>query len=209
VNIKFACPHCGKQLTAGESLAGRQLACPNCRSAVTVPSSNGVSGAPSKASKKEHPLLLLTPVKSHPEDLIDMTAMVDIVFFLLIFFLVTSLQAVESVINLPEPEPSEGASQSISTAANLLDNPEYIVVTIDRDDVVWLEGNDTSSAQELRRQLRDLRESGAKPEGMLVLSAPEAKSETFVMVLDAGADAGITDISFSVEQSEEETEAGQ
>lgn len=205
MSIKFACPDCGKQLTANESLAGRQLACPNCRSSVTVPKSDSPRST-SRASQKEHPLLLLTPVKSHPEDLIDMTAMVDIVFFLLIFFLVTSLQAVESVINLPEPEPSESASQSISTAANLLDNPEYIVVTIDKDDVVWMEGNETSSAQELRRQLREARESGAKPEGMLVLSAPEAKSETFVMVLDAGADAGITDISFSVEQSEEDEE---
>ena len=32
-----------------------------------------------------------------------MTAMVDIVFFLLIFFLVTSMQSIEAVINLPAP----------------------------------------------------------------------------------------------------------
>lgn len=202
MSIKFACPHCGKQLTANESMAGRQLACPNCRDAVTVPQMDEKASSTSKASQKEHPLLLVPQTKSHPEDLIDMTAMVDIVFFLLIFFLVTSLQAIESVINLPEPEPSESASQTVTTAANLLDNPEYIVVTIDKDDVVWVEGNETSSEQELRSQLRDARKSGAKPDGMLVLSAPEATSGTFVMVLDAGADTGITDLSFSVEQSE-------
>ena len=40
------------------------------------------------------------------KDLIDMTAMVDIVFFLLIFFLVTSMQSIEAVINLPSPQAS-------------------------------------------------------------------------------------------------------
>jgi hypothetical protein len=39
---------------------------------------------------------------AHDEDLIDMTAMVDIVFFILIFFLVTSLQALQSVLNMPD-----------------------------------------------------------------------------------------------------------
>ena len=51
------------------------------------------------ASADEPPLI--PPHRPHPDDLIDMTAMVDIVFFLLIFFLVTSLQALESVMNLP------------------------------------------------------------------------------------------------------------
>ncbi len=37
------------------------------------------------------------------EDLVDMTAMVDIVFFVLIFFMVTSMQGVFSSISLPAP----------------------------------------------------------------------------------------------------------
>jgi hypothetical protein len=41
--------------------------------------------------------------KDHPhEDLIDMTPMVDIVFFLLIFFLTTSMTALQAVMNLPK-----------------------------------------------------------------------------------------------------------
>ena len=35
---------------------------------------------------------------------IDMTPMVDIVFFLLIFFLTTTMTAVQAVMNLPKPE---------------------------------------------------------------------------------------------------------
>ena len=43
----------------------------------------------------DHPLLFMGRRPEH-KDLIDMTAMVDIVFFLLIFFLVTSMQSIEA-----------------------------------------------------------------------------------------------------------------
>ena len=44
------------------------------------------------------------------EDLVDMTAMVDIVFFVLIFFMVTSMEGVYSSINMPSPDPQKVAS---------------------------------------------------------------------------------------------------
>jgi hypothetical protein len=36
-SIRFPCPQCGKKLAAKPRLAGRQLPCPSCKSAVTVP----------------------------------------------------------------------------------------------------------------------------------------------------------------------------
>ena len=51
------------------------------------------------------------------EDLIDMTAMVDIVFFLLIFFLVTSMQSIEAVISIARAGAAgERAGQRASRA---------------------------------------------------------------------------------------------
>ena len=35
--IRFQCPHCGKSIQAKPELAGKQLACPNCKKMVTVP----------------------------------------------------------------------------------------------------------------------------------------------------------------------------
>ena len=54
------------------------------------------------------------------EDLVDMTAMVDIVFFLLIFFMVTSMQGTFSSIRMPAPDSESIAKtgkKSISSSS--------------------------------------------------------------------------------------------
>jgi biopolymer transport protein ExbD len=138
--------------------------------------------------------------------LIDMTAMVDIVFFLLIFFLVTSMQALEAVINLPEPEASESASSNVQTVPDYANDPDYVVVTIDADDAVYVEDEEAMSEQDLRAKLRvALREDDRK--GMLIKGAGNATHGKFVMVLDAGADAGVQELLFSVD-SDEPAEGG-
>src|SRR5438876_196830 len=83
-----------------ETAAGREKTCPNCRGRVTVPSSEAAirmakTGDAKPRTAADHPLLLM-PHRTQHRDLIDMTAMVDIVFFLLIFFLVTSMQSIEA-----------------------------------------------------------------------------------------------------------------
>src|SRR5205807_7255107 len=92
----------------------------------------------SKPQAAEEPPLILPP-PSHPEDLIDMTAMVDIVFFLLIFFMVTSLQALEAVMNMPTPQSAEGGAATSRSVADLENDPNYITVRIEDDDSIWVE----------------------------------------------------------------------
>jgi biopolymer transport protein ExbD len=149
----------------------------------------------------------LIPARGDHGNLIDMTAMVDIVFFLLIFFLVTSMQSLEAVINLPVPESSEGASSSLQTVPDLEEDPNLVIVTIDADDSVWVEEEEALSEQDLRAKLRAARRQDER-EGMLIKSAADATHGKFVMVLDAGADAGMKEIMFSVEQSDEAAESG-
>jgi DNA-directed RNA polymerase subunit RPC12/RpoP len=103
--IAFACPYCGKKLSASETSAGREKTCPNCRARVVVPTpevaaQKEAAGDSKRRKATDHPLLLMGRRPEH-KDLIDMTAMVDIVFFLLIFFLVTSMQSIEAVIGIP------------------------------------------------------------------------------------------------------------
>ena len=218
MSIKFSCPGCDKPLTIPDELAGKRRKCPKCGTKFTVPLADGTipEGArpptirdPKKAGAAEaelatdHPLLLMRPMRAHDENLVDMTAMVDIVFFLLIFFLVTSLQSVESVINLPSPQAADSGAGSVRTATDVTNDPKYLVVTIDEDDTVWVGDEKVFGEQALRAKLREAKKADKEKSGMLVVGDADASHGTLVMVLDAGADAGMQDLLFSVREGGE------
>jgi biopolymer transport protein ExbD len=206
MNIKFRCTKCGKQLSAPPSAAGQRRKCPNCGTKVVVPKTSPAATEHTEPAT-DNPLLLFPPRGDDYGNLIDMTAMVDIVFFLLIFFLVTSMQALEAVINLPTPQASEGAASQVQAVPDYANDPEYVVVTIDADNAVYVEDDEAMSEQDLRAKLRAaLREDGR--EGMLIKGAGDATHGKFVMVLDAGADAGVKELLFSVDQSDEASDGG-
>jgi biopolymer transport protein ExbD len=214
--LQFWCPGCSKPLSAPDTAAGKLVACPKCGTKVTVPVApktapavgTEVKASVAKASGSkdlptEHALLLIPSKPTHHEDLIDMTAMVDIVFFLLIFFLVTSMQSLESVINFPSLQDSSGASAT-SAPTDYLNDPAYVVVTIDEEDTIWLEEEQIYSDQSLRSKLRSIRKDDPETTGLLVIGDPDATHGTLVGVLDAGADAGIKELLFSVSQDSDE-----
>lgn len=213
--LQFWCPGCSKPLSAPDTAAGKLVACPKCGTKVTVPVAPRVSPAVSASVKSpthtvtdsqdlptEHAHLLIPSKPTHQEDLIDMTAMVDIVFFLLIFFLVTSMQSLESVINFPSLQDSSGASAT-SAPTDYLNDPTFVVVTIDEEDTIWLEEEQIYSDQSLRSKLRAIRKEDPETTGLLVIGNPDATHGTLVGVLDAGADAGIKELLFSVSQDED------
>jgi biopolymer transport protein ExbD len=201
MNFQFRCPACNKKLSATERLIGRRKTCPRCNTKFMVPAPDAESppSSPEDADQggsSEHALLLFPSKHGKHEDLIDMTAMVDIVFFLLIFFLVTSLQSLESVINLPAPQAS--SPTGVRTASDFADDPAYVTVTIEEGDRLWVEEEEAIGEQDLRAKLRAAKQKIADCRGMLVTGSPEASHGTFVMVVDAGADAGLQELLFSV-----------
>jgi biopolymer transport protein ExbD len=199
MTISFACPICGKKLSAPESLVGRERTCPKCRASIKVPTAE--QAARRKPARDAHGSsphgLLVSSGSEHDEDLIDMTAMVDIVFFLLIFFMVTSLSAVESVIGLPPPQKKTSAPVAQATP-DLASDPSFIAVTIEADDTVWVEDEQVFGSQSLRVKLRDLRNRDFQPTGMMITCDPMASHGTAVMVLDSGADVGMDDMRLAV-----------
>jgi biopolymer transport protein ExbD len=220
MSVRFKCKLCGKTLTAPPKLAGKKLKCPYCRAEVTVPSADAAPTLdPETAAKKtltgalddepptDNPMLLFGP-KEHHGDLIDMTAMVDIVFFLLIFFMVTSMAPLEAVINLPTPE-STAASSNVQAIPDIENDTSYVVVTIDADDAIFVDDHpdEVMSEQDLRAKLRAALREGDR-EGMMIKCAGDATHGKFVMVLDAAADAGVKDLLFSVDQTEVEADGG-
>jgi biopolymer transport protein ExbD len=133
------------------------------------------------------------------EDLVDMTAMVDIVFFVLIFFMVTSMEGVYSSINMPSPDPQKMASSGKRSVSDFQSDKEFVIVRIDRDNSLWLNDSEISGEQELLVKLRELRQGSSAPNRMLVLGNSEAKHGMVVMVLDAGSDVGMEDVQLAVD----------
>lgn len=208
--IAFACPYCGKKLSASETSAGREKTCPNCRARVVVPTAEvaaqtAAAGSAKRRKATDHPILMMGRRPEH-KDLIDMTAMVDIVFFLLIFFLVTSMEAIQAVINLPSPDPP-AAADSVQVAPDIANDPTFVLVSIGDNDVIEVDGEETIGEQELRSKLRTAHKEQDKS-GIMIQSAPDASHGKFVMVLDAAASAGMTEIKFSVPTSEDDPAGG-
>lgn len=149
----------------------------------------------------DHPLLLFPSRKQEQEELVDMTAMVDIVFFLLIFFLVTSLQALASVIDLPAPREEQGVTSRASEVVDYRNDPSFLVCIIDEENTVWLDDEIAPGEPALRAMLRS---SSIGPDGqrkgMLVIGSADATHGKLVMVLDAAAEAGITNLLFTVSE---------
>ena len=77
--------------------------------------------------------------------------------------------------------------------------------SIDEDDIVYVEDEEIYGDQNLRAKLRASRKENPDRTGMLVIGNPEATHGTLVGVLDAGADAGIKELLFSVDERESES----
>src|SRR5262245_41493774 len=160
MTIQYLCPRCGTKLSAANEAAGQTQKCRACGVPVMVPNPPlpiAPRSAP-PAGPAHRPLagpsLGLPPAKlAGSEDLVDMTAMVDIVFFLLIFFMVTVMQDVMAAIETPTPDPQKLAAVGRQTADTEIDADAF-VVRIESDDTVWLENEQVIGEHELLRRLQ-------------------------------------------------------
>ena len=168
-----------------------------------------VVAAPSRrvarAGRSKDPEVALTrpAMKIDFEDLIDMTAMVDIVFFLLIFFLVTSMKAIDSTVPMPVPDPQKAASREPRPLSDLEADNESIVVHIDRNDRITVNDAEVHNERDLLFKLRDLRTSGSRPDKLVVIGHGDATHGTAVMIMDTGREVGIENVRLAVTDESE------
>ena len=204
--VTFDCAECGTAVRAEASLAGRNARCPRCGTVITIPVQEAFEEELLHDDHDAESPPMLPPSQAHDEDLIDMTAMVDIVFFLLIFFLVTSLQAMQAVMDAPTPRSTEAGSSAVQSVAEMENDADNIVVRIEDDDSIWLEDSPDPifSDQELRNKIRALNEESETPRTLLVVGSADATHGAAVRVFDAGADARVGGIQFLVEEDDEE-----
>ena len=124
--------------------------------------------------------------KGEDDSQIDLTPMLDVVFIMLIFFIVTASFVNETGLNVDRPPTSD---QPPPDSANT-----NIVFRVSESNDIMLEGR-RIDIRSVRANVERLH--AEKPEAKVVISShPKAKTEIFVMISDQAREAGVYDISF-------------
>jgi biopolymer transport protein ExbD len=123
------------------------------------------------------------------ESSIDITPMLDVVFIMLIFFIVTATFIKESGIDVDKP----------SAATAVVQEKASILVAIDAENNIWINRRqvDIRSVRSIVERLH-----AENPKGTLVIQADkESKNDILVQVMDASRRAGVYDIALAANES--------
>lgn len=121
---------------------------------------------------------------------INLTPMLDVVFIMLIFFIVTAVFVKDPGVEVTRPE----AETAISPGAG------SIFVAITSENAIWIDGDEVERP-DVRTVLEGLKAENPES-GLIIQSDSEANNETLIGVMDAAKGAGINDIAVAAgEQS--------
>ncbi|WP_413111525.1 ExbD/TolR family protein [Thaumasiovibrio sp. DFM-14] len=127
------------------------------------------------------------PVKQREDAHVDLTSMLDIVFIMLIFFIVTSSFVNESGVEVNRPQASHASSQKEATVFVAITSANEIYIDKRMVDIERVQAV-------LEHVLLD------KAEASLVIQADKrAFNGTVVTVMDAAKGAGIAQIALATE----------
>ena len=217
------CPECGRKLKHPPELQGHTVRCPHCSATISAATlAPSIPSAPPAAStstkdptrraarasfdedEREMPMSRPTTMVD-AEELIDMTAMVDIVFFLLIFFLVTSMAGIHSSAKMPRPETQGEETGSVAHGnEDPRNDPKAIIVTIKKDDTIEIDGVPFHDIGDLMVRLRQLRATGGAATSVLIIGHGDATHGTAVAVMDASYEVGIDQLRMAVQGGDAE-----
>ncbi|MEZ5570220.1 MAG: biopolymer transporter ExbD [Halioglobus sp.] len=119
---------------------------------------------------------------------IDLTPMLDVVFIMLIFFIVTASFIKEAGVEVNRPEAS--TSQPVENV--------NILVAVNANNEIWMD-NRRIDARAVRANIERLH--AENPKGAVVIQADnKSNTETVAAVLDAAREAGVYDVSLSTDE---------
>ncbi len=119
---------------------------------------------------------------------IDITPMLDVVFIMLIFFIVTASFVKESGIEVNRPDASTSAAKPKAS----------ILIAINEQGEVWINKRKVEESQ-IRANIERLH--AENPQGTVVVQADEeARTKVLVLVMDAARQAGVYDVSLATEE---------
>ena len=119
------------------------------------------------------------------ENEINLTPMLDVVFIMLIFFIVTASFIKEAGIDVNRPDAPTADSQDDAA----------ILIAISPADEIWIDRQERDP-----RAIRGIIERlhAENPKGSIVIQADEGSThETLVIVMEAAKSAGVTNVSIA------------
>jgi biopolymer transport protein ExbD len=117
------------------------------------------------------------------ESEINLTPMLDVVFIMLIFFIVTAVFVKDPGVDVERPL----AQTAIAAGAGSI----YVAITPPPTNEIWIDGNATEPS-EVRYAIERLHQE--TPEAGVVIKADsEARNELVIRVMDAAKAAGVTE----------------
>ncbi|MEL6472942.1 MAG: biopolymer transporter ExbD [Pseudomonadota bacterium] len=130
--------------------------------------------------------------KAPEEADVDLTPMLDVVFILLIFFIVTSTFVQERALGLEPPPPPPPPDVQIEPKPS-------IIIYIDQDGLIRVNGR-VSDAGAVRANIERLK--AENPESAVIIQAhPEARNGLIVDIRDQAASAGIPNVNIVLSDS--------
>jgi len=127
-------------------------------------------------------------MREHDESLeedeseINLTPMLDVVFIMLIFFIVTAVFVKEPGVEVDRPE----ALTAYSAGAGSI----YVAVT--PQDEIWIDRS-VVEANEIRYSIERLHQESPEA-GVVIKADSDARNELVIQVMDAAKAAGVNDI---------------
>ena len=130
----------------------------------------------------------ITSVSTDDESEVNITPLIDIVFIMLIFFIVTATFVKEAGIDVNKPD---APTAEVKKKANIL-------IAIDANNNIWLDRRKI----DIRSVIPNIKRLRAEnPEGSVVIQADEeSKNKMLVEVMDAARQAGVTNIALAAER---------
>lgn len=127
---------------------------------------------------------------------INITPLIDIVFLLLIFFMVSTTFERESEIKITLPDASE---------EQLEPNPDNVLVKIDANEYVYIDDKPLVNFQlaTIRRALRERTAMLDTPPPVIIRADAKVSHQLVVRVMDAARQTGLTNITFATRVLEE------
>ena len=118
---------------------------------------------------------------------IDLTPMLDVVFILLIFFIVTASFVKESGIEVNKPQAQSAVKKELAS----------IFIAINEHDEIWIDKR-KADVRSLRAIIERL--NAENPQSSIVIQADKrSTNEKLVLVMDAARQAGIYNIAIAAE----------
>jgi len=126
-----------------------------------------------------------TPVEEESE--INITPMLDVVFIMLIFFIVTATFVKEAGIDVNRPEAATATKQE---KANIL-------IAIGANNDIWIDRRQID-IRSVRPNIERLHSEN--PQGSVVIQADkDSKTDTLIQVMDASRQAGVYNVSIAAQ----------